>query len=99
MTEVRKPLPEEVVAELVAVVSSILLRHDPARVDFGSNPDEYDAEAEDLIARLQDNREALFTDAICRQVMERWFGPEVIAPDADFQALAEDVDEAWARFT
>lgn len=83
---------------LFARVSKILFTHDPVRINFVENHDEYDAEAHDIIGRLQDNDVCLPTAQICRLVFERWFTHLTVEEYGRVDELAKDIDAAWEHF-
>jgi hypothetical protein len=83
---------------LFAKVSRILFGSDPININCGGNIDEYDPEAHDIIARLQDNRACRPTTDICRSVFERWFTLELASEFEGYDLLAVEIDAAWKKF-
>jgi len=83
---------------LFSQVSRLLFKHDPVQINFGVNDDEYDAEAHDIIARLQDNVACLSTARICKDVFAQWFTPDLANEFDGYAEMVNDIDSEWERF-
>ena len=83
---------------LFAQVSRILFKYDPAGINFENNDDEYDAEAHDIIAYLQENSACLSTFLICQIVFSKWFWPELAKEFNNYEKMAREIDNAWEKF-
>jgi len=82
-------------AEIVAV-SAILLQHDPIGIGYG--PDEYDAEARTIVARLATSDQPPSLDDVLTTVHEEfiaWFDETLSGPRDKYVAVAEDVLAFW----
>jgi hypothetical protein len=74
---------------LVVAIEALLFRHDPIGINFGSNTDEYRAEAQTIVPRL---RSASDEDAVLQIVHEEfvtWFG--VAGPMQSYRPIAADI--------
>ena len=72
-------------------VQSLLFRHDPVRINFDTNTDEYGPEVGTILPRL---RGCTSANDVCRVVHEefvRWF-------DADIAGAASDTPRSARRF-
>lgn len=82
--------------ELFQTLSAILFAHDPMRINFRINADEYDPEVGTILPRLPQCESA---DDILQVVLEefrRWFAPHKSqAADPRFQAIAQAIWAAW----
>lgn len=81
---------------LFEVVAEILFRHDPVGINFDVNPDEYEPEAETILARLPYCRSAEDTAAAVHQEFQVWFTPEVAGPREKYEGAAEEIWRAWS---
>ena len=82
--------------ELVARVSAILFEADPVGISSKNNADEYDAEAETIVARLPACGDAASARKVIAAEFAAWFGPEYgeLTP-----ALRQAVNEIWQAWT
>lgn len=76
--------------DLVATVSAILFRYDPADLNYGFNPDEYESEAETIVARLGDCRSEDEVVRLVESELEQWFDEETAAA-ATIPAIAHEL--------
>jgi hypothetical protein len=83
--------------ELVAVVEALLFRHDPIGINFETNTDEYEPEAETIVLRLPaaDNE----TDAlkIIYGTFVEWFDDQIAGPNERYHPIAEAIWALWIR--
>jgi len=82
---------------LFAEVSRVILAHDPVDINFGGNPDEYDAEAHDIISRLQSGETDDVTQ-LCRDVFTRWFSQDTADAFDAYEEMGADILRAWHHF-
>lgn len=79
--------------EFFDAVSAAMYRSDPARINLGCNPDEYDPEAGTVIPRLEfcaseDDVMGVLYEEFCR-----WFGEGIMPPMEFYKELAAEI---WA---
>ena len=79
---------------LFAAVSKAMFRHDPIGINFGSNTDEYDAEAGTVLARLSGCASVDDVEKVLKEEFSNWFGGD-IAGRAGYAALAQEVWKLW----
>ena len=82
--------------ELFRTLSAILFEHDPMRINFKINTDEYDPEVGSILPRLamcQSQADALL---VMLEEFRRWFAPhKVEAANPRFQAIAQAFWATW----
>jgi hypothetical protein len=71
-----------------------MFRHDPIGLNFGTNTDEYDAEAGTVIPRLATCASAEDVEKVLKEEFSRWFGAD-IAGRAPYTPLAKEVWRLW----
>jgi len=82
---------------LFETVSAILYAHDFAGINFGSNPDEYDAEAAEVLMRLQYVKSVdALTQSIYVIFVQQFGGPEVLEYEAGDRIFREAAEKIWA---
>ncbi len=82
---------------LVEGVSAILFTHDPVGIAFETNTDEYDPEAESIVARLDEATSVRELRRICHEEFVRWFSADIAGPAERFEPLAQEVWELTQR--
>lgn len=83
--------------ELVAEVSRILFEADPIAINFDSNTDEYDSEAETIVIGLPHTRNSNDVQALAHKTFAQWFDPQTAGPVHRYTAVAAEIWEAWGR--
>lgn len=86
--------------EAVGLISAALFRHDPIGINFESNLDEYDAEAESLVVcliSLQTPPTVNQVQTLVNEVMSAWFGAEV-GTRPDYADVASEIHSIWTAF-
>lgn len=83
--------------DLVAEISRILFEADPIGINFESNTDEYDAEAETIVIALPRARTAGDVQAMTHEAFVEWFDAETAGPIERYKAPAAEIWEAWQR--
>jgi hypothetical protein len=81
---------------LFAAVSEAMFRHDPIGINFGSNADEYDAEAGTVVPRLAGCSSAGDVERVLHEEFVRWFGAGTAGERARYAALAAEVWGLWS---
>ena len=81
---------------LFDVVAEILFRHDPVGINFDSNTDEYEPEAETILPRLWNCRSAEDAAEVVHQEFQHWFTPEVAGPREKYDELAAEIWRVWS---
>lgn len=82
--------------DLVDAVSQILFRADPAGINFETNTDEYDAEAETIVIGLPNAHSPEDVKALMRETFWQWFGPHA-GPIDQYTAEASEIWDLWRR--
>ena len=77
-------------------VAAILFASDPAELNFGFNSDEYDPEAETIVAGLEQCLSEEDVAALVRRELDEWFDEETAASEKIPQIAAEIWKEARA---
>lgn len=81
--------------EFFKVVSDLMFKHDPMKINLETHTDEYDPEAGTVISRLETATNQDDVATILHEEFIAWFG-EGIAGDRDsYIALAQDIWQAW----
>lgn len=73
-----------------------MFRCDPIGINFGTNTDEYDAEAGTVIPRLSTCTSAEDVEKVLREEFSRWFGADITGR-AQFTTLAKEVWKLWTE--
>ena len=82
---------------LVSEVSAILYAADPVGINFGVNPDEYDTEAETIVAGLPEARSHADVVILTHATFVLWFDEEIAGPAEGYAAVAETIWQVWRR--
>jgi len=83
--------------QLFVEVAAILFEHDPAGINFGTNSDEYEPEVAGILPQLKDARSEADVRKIVHSVLTEMFEGIICDPEERFQALAEEIWQAWQR--
>ncbi|HXH94462.1 MAG TPA: hypothetical protein VNN25_22990 [Thermoanaerobaculia bacterium] len=86
----RKRLKSEYSA-LFEDLSALLYQVDPARLNFGINPDEYEPEAGTILPRVMELETASEIESVIREELERWFGGGTRIEKATYEDLGAEV--------
>jgi len=86
----RKRLKSEYSA-LFEDLSALLYQVDPARLNFGINPDEYEPEAGTILPRVMELETASEIESVIREELERWFGGGTRIETATYEELATEL--------
>lgn len=90
---------KEKYGDLFAAVSEALFKADLQGINFGTNTDEYEAEAGTIIPRLGQANNQQDVVAIVHEEFCRWFGPEDAAARRSYEPVAKQIWEAWCAFS
>lgn len=84
---------------LVARVQEILFDEDPIGINFGSNIDEYELEAQLVVIALSDKPpvDAETATALIHEVFVHTFGPETARASEQYRRSAEKIRDVWVR--
>lgn len=83
--------------DLVDAVSRILFRDDPVGINFETNTDEYDAEAETIVIGLPSTRGAEDVTALTYEAFVQWFDAPTAGSVERFAAVALEIWNLWQR--
>lgn len=83
-------------AELFDLVSALLFRHDPMRLNFELNTDEYEIEVGTILPRLRDCRSAADTRHVVHQEFVRWFG-STAGREERYSEIASEIWLLWQK--
>ncbi len=83
--------------ELVQAVSEALFRADPVGINFETNTDEYDSEAETVVIALPKANGPRDVLVLTRQCFVEWFDAETAGPPGRYMAVAEEIWDLWQR--
>jgi hypothetical protein len=83
--------------DLVDAVSQILFRADPVGINFETNTDEYDAEAETIVIGLPSTRGPDDVKALTHEAFVHWFGAQTAGPIERYAAVALEIWNLWRR--
>ena len=83
--------------DLVDAISAVLFKADPVGVNFDTNTDEYDAEAETIVIALA--RAAGLDDvrSLTHEAFVQWFDAETAGPIERYTAVANEIWSLWRR--
>ncbi len=82
---------KEAYGHLIGSVTAILFHQDPASLNFGFNPEEYEPEAETIVARLDSCKSEEDVLALVEHELEEWFDEET----AEAPQVTEIASEIW----
>jgi len=81
--------------ELFDSTSALLFRHDPARINFEVNPDEYQTEVGTILPRLRNCGSSYEVLRVVREEFVRWFGADIAGPPENYAQIASELWELW----
>jgi len=85
--------------QVVDAVSQILFRADPVGINFETNTDEYDAEAETIVIGLPNAQGADDVKALTHETFVQWFDARTAGPVEQYAAVAAEIWNLWRRHT
>lgn len=88
-------LNEQFTVNLVGAVSQILFRADPAGINFETNTDEYDAEAEAIVTGLPDARSPEDVKALAHKTFVQWFDAQIAGHIDRYAGVASEIWNVW----
>ena len=77
--------------DLVDAVSQILFRADPVGINFETNTDEYDAEAETIVIGLPNAHRPEDVKVLTLETFVQWFGAQIADPIERYAAVASEI--------
>lgn len=80
--------------KLFSAVSEVLFRHDPIYINFETNTDEYDLEAETILPRLRKCQSVEDVQTVVHEEFLRWFGEDAGEREV-YQEIAEEIWALW----
>lgn len=83
--------------DLVEAVSAALFAADPMGINFDTNEDEYNAEAETIDIALPRMSGPEDVRAFTHEVFVQWFGAATAGPIERYEAVAEEIWTLWRR--
>jgi hypothetical protein len=83
--------------DLVDEVAALLFRADPAGINFGSNTDEYESEAEVIVLGLEGTTGAEDVAELAQRVFSVWFDAEIAGAVERYGPVATEIWDAWLR--
>lgn len=83
--------------EIVTEVSRILFEADPIGINFESNTDEYDGEAETIVIGLAGARSADDVRSLTHEAFVQWFDAQTAGPAERYASIAAGIWDAWRR--
>lgn len=83
--------------DLVDAVSALLFQADPVGINFQTNTDEYDAEAETIIIALPKADGPDDVTALTHEVFVQWFGTESAGPVERYADVSARIWSLWQR--
>ena len=72
-------------------LSAVLYAEDPAGLNFGDNPDEYETEVGTILPRLSDCHSEEETCRVIQDEFARGFDPDFAGPISKYKTVAERV--------
>ena len=83
--------------DFVNEVSQVLFRADPIGINFESNTDEYDAEAETIVIAIPNARGPDDVKALAHESFVQWFDAEMAGPIERYAEVASEIWSLWQR--
>jgi hypothetical protein len=83
--------------DLVAAVSAALFRADPIGINYETNTDEYDAEAETIVIALPKAAGVDEVRALTHEAFIQWFDEATAGPIERYDAVANEIWDLWCR--
>jgi hypothetical protein len=83
---------------LYASLLQILFTHDPVRINYGANPDEYEPEVDTILPRLVDASSQDEVLDIIHEEFAAWFSAGIAGPKQRYEQVAFEVWRAWKEW-
>jgi len=83
--------------DLVEAISDALFRADPVGINFGTNTDEYDSEAETIVIALPNTSGPRDVQLMVHECFVQWFDAQMAGPPARYAGLADTIWGLWQR--
>ena len=83
--------------DLVGAVSQVLFLADLAGINFETNTDEYDAEAETIVIGLQNAHSPEDVKALAHETFVQWFDAKTAGPSERYVAVGSEIWSLWRR--
>jgi len=83
---------------LYSAVLRVLLEYDPAGINLGENPDEYEAEASDIISELTPTSGIPSIAEVCTRTFAKWFSPTIAEAYVGYVPMATKIYRYWSRY-
>ena len=84
--------------ELFEGAAAILLRRDPAGLDYETNIDEYDPEVRTTLPRLASCSSPDDVQRVLHEEFTRWFTPEDAGPPERYRGAALELWQLWQDY-
>ena len=76
-------------------VATLLFRHDPAKISFEVNPDEYETEARTILPRLRTCKAVEDVQRVVDEEFVHWFGEATAGPAEQYCEIASEIWKMW----
>lgn len=96
MLEEKRRLKAEY-GDLYDATAALLFRHDPIAIDFKTNTDEYEPEAETILPRLRECRSETDVVRVVHEEFVRWFSEEDAGPRGKYEQIGRELWDLWQR--
>ncbi|WP_200942550.1 hypothetical protein [Knoellia sp. Soil729] len=83
--------------DLVNAISAALFKADPVGINFDTNTDEYDAEAETIVIALPRAAGPEDVRSLTHETFVQWFDAETAGPIERYTAVAHEIWTLWRR--
>jgi len=83
--------------DLVLEVSRILFDADPIGINFESNTDEYDSEAETIVIGLPETSSPADVQTLAHETFVQWFDAKSAGPPDRYRGVAAEIWNLWQR--
>lgn len=83
--------------DLVDAISAVLFKADPVGINFDTNTDEYDAEAETIVIALPRAAGPGDVRSLTHGAFVQWFDAETAGPIERYTAVANEIWSLWRR--
>jgi hypothetical protein len=78
-------------------LSAALFEADPVGINFETNTDEYDAEAETIVIALRSAAGPEDMKALTHEAFVQWFGAATAGPIERYDPVAKEIWRLWRR--
>jgi len=83
--------------DLFDSVATLLFRHDPARINFEVNTDEYAPEAGTILPRLRNCQSERDVQRVLHEEFVRWFDAVTAGPTERYSEIASEIWRLWQQ--